>query len=107
MSRISSGGCSSLVPSHHVSSGNGNLTVTLTQAGASRMTVQVCHPTAVNHALECTIPPFATLAVGQSTSAAIKGGREQVVTIFPEGCGAPNTPLSDPISYTVSVEHPG
>jgi len=53
------------------------------------------------------IPPFVTLAVGQSTSAAIKGGREQVVTILPEGCGAPNTPLSDPISYTVSVEHPG
>ena len=49
----SSGGCSS--PGHAVSTGAGELTVTLIQSSAPKVAVQVCHPAAINHALECTV----------------------------------------------------
>jgi hypothetical protein len=70
------------------------------------VSVQVCHPTAQNHALECTVPPFARLSVGESLTATLRGGRAQVVTIFPDGCGAPGAAAAT-ITYTVTVTFPG
>lgn len=101
------GGCSSLVASHAFSAGEGTLTVTLTQAAAPRMMIQVCAPTAVTHATECSIPPFAVLAVGQSVTGTVKLGRSQVVVVYPDGCGGPGATPTAPISYSVSVVHPG
>jgi hypothetical protein len=99
------GGCSS--PSRHdFSAGEGTIVVTLTQASASAARVQVCHPTAANHNTDCTIPPFASVAVGASVSATLKGGRSQTVTVYPDACGRAGTfPASD-LSYTVNVSHP-
>ena len=105
--RISSNGvCSSLSPSNEISAGAGMVTVTLTQAGAPRLALQVCATTEANHT-NCTVPPFASLALGQSVSAVLKGGRTQLVTLYPENCGGPNSPPGDPISYTVVVVYPG
>jgi hypothetical protein len=100
------GGCSGNTTSHVVNSGEGTLTVTLTQAGAARMQLQVCATTELDHR-NCTVPPFVLLPVGQSVSAAVKGGRSQAVTLFTEGCGAAGATPTDPITYSVSVVHPG
>ncbi len=80
--------------------------MTLTQAGAARMQVQVCASSETDHR-NCTVPPFALVPVGQSVTATVKGGRTQIVTLYPEGCGGPNSPPTDPIAYTVTVVHPG
>lgn len=82
------------------------VTVTLTQAAAPRLHLQVCAATELNHT-NCTIPPFVPLSVGQSVSATVKGGRSQTVTLYPEACGGPDSPPSDPISYAVTVVYPG
>ena len=99
------GGCSG--PGHAISTGTGALTVTLVQSSAARVAVQVCHPTAVNHALECTVPPFAAVAVGSAVTATLKGGAAQVITIFPETCGQPGTPPATTITYTIRADYPG
>lgn len=78
----------------------------MTQASAPRVKVQVCHPTAVNHNTDCTVPPFATIAPGQPAVATLKGGRVQVVTVFPEACGAPGTPEPATVTYTIAVTYP-
>jgi hypothetical protein len=80
--------------------------VALTQASAARVAVQVCHPTAQNHALECTVPPFRALAVGESLTATLRGGRAQVVTIYPDGCGSPSSSPAS-VTYTITVTFPG
>jgi hypothetical protein len=80
--------------------------VTLVQASASAAGVQVCHPTAANHNTDCTIPPFASVALGGSVSAALKGGRSQTVTVYPDSCGRAGTFPASQLSYTVSVTHP-
>jgi hypothetical protein len=101
--QIVSGVCTGTT--HAFDTGEGSLTVTLVQStGNVPLSAQVCHPTAVNHAQECTIPPFATVEVGASVSAALKGGRAQVLVMYPLGCAGQSTP---PISYTVTVVHPG
>jgi hypothetical protein len=100
------GGCSAIGPSHIVDAGAGTLTVTLTQAGAPRMQLQVCATSEADHR-NCTIPPFVLLSVGQSATGTVKGGRAQAVTLFPEGCGGPGATPTDPIPYSVSVVHPG
>ena len=99
------GGCSS--SGHPLSTGAGTITVTVTQANAARVKIQVCAPGAVNHAAECTVAPFASLAVGESVSATLKGGRSQVVTVFPEGCGSAGNPAATTITYTVTATYPG
>jgi hypothetical protein len=66
-----------------------------------------CHPTAVNHATECTVPPFARIAVGSSVSATLKGGTAQVITVFPEACGQPGTPPAATVTYTIRADFPG
>lgn len=107
MTRIANNGvCSSLSGRHDFDAGAGMVTVTLTQAAAARLQVQVCAASEVNHT-NCTVPPFVTLPVGQSVSATVKGGRVQTVTLYPEACGAPDSPPGDPISYTVTVVFPG
>lgn len=100
------GGCSAIGPSHLVDAGEGAMTVTLTQAGAPRLQLQVCAPSELDHR-NCTVPPFVLLPVGQSVTATIKGGRSQVVTFFPEGCGAAGATPTDPIPYSFTVVHPG
>lgn len=106
MARIASNGtCSSLTPGNVFNAGAGMVTVTLTQATAPRMQVQICATMETDHT-NCTVPPFALLTVGQSLSATLRGAREQAVTLYPEGCGGPDSPPSDPVSYTVSVVYP-
>ena len=99
------GGCSG--QGHAISTGAGNITVTLVQSSAAQVAVQVCHPTAVNHATECTVPPFARIPVGGAVSAMLKGGAAQVVTIFPEACGQPGTPSAVTVTYTIRADFPG
>ncbi len=98
-----SGGC--MGNGHHVDAGPGTLTVTLTQAGAPRMKVQVCSASEADHR-NCTVPPFVVLPVGQAVSAAIKGARPQTVTVFTDGCGGSDATPTDPITYSISVVHP-
>jgi hypothetical protein len=99
------GGCSS--PSRHdFSAGEGTIQVTLVQASAGAAGVQVCHPTAANHNTDCTIPPFASVALGGSVSAVLKGGRSQTVTVYPESCGRAGTFPAAQLSYTVNVTYP-
>jgi hypothetical protein len=99
------GGCSGVT--HAISTGAGTLTVTLVQASAARVAMQVCHPTAVNHATECTVPPFANVAVGGVVTATLKGGQAQVITVFPEGCGGAGTQPATTVTYTISATYPG
>jgi hypothetical protein len=101
----STGGCSG--PGHAITTGTGNLSVTLVQSSAAQVAVQVCHPTAVNHATECTVPPFARIAVGSSVSATLKGGTAQVITVFPEACGQPGTPPAATVTNTIRADFPG
>ena len=99
------GGCSST--GHSISTGTGTLSVTLVQSSAARVAVQVCHPSAVNHALECTVPPFALVTTGSAVSATLKGGQAQVITVYPEGCGLPGTPAAVTVTYTIRADYPG
>lgn len=98
------GGCGG--NSHTLATGTGQITVGVTQASAPRIKVQVCHPTAANHNTDCTVPPFATIAPGQPVAATLKGGRDQVVTVFPEACGAAGNPPASTVTYTISVTYP-
>jgi hypothetical protein len=66
----------------------------------------VCHPTAANHNTDCTIPPFASVAVGGNVSATLKGGRSQTVTVYPDACGRAGTFPAADLSYTVNVSYP-
>ena len=93
---------------HEFAAGEGTLVVTLVQATSSPMAVQVCHVSAVDHTT-CTIPPFASIQVGQSLSVPLRGGRTtQRIAIYPEGCDRPGTLLPTPVlSYTVTVSYPG
>lgn len=107
LTRIANNGaCSSLSARHEIDAGAGTVTVTLTQAGAPRLQLQVCALNELNHN-NCTIPPFATLPLGQSVSALVKGGRSQAVTLYPEGCGGADATPGDPIAYSVTVVYPG
>ena len=99
------GGCSSLTPSNEFSAGAGTITLMLVQASAPRLMVQVCAVGEANHT-QCTVPPFSILAPGQGLSATVKGGRTQIVTLYPEGCGGPDSLPTPPITYTISVVHP-
>jgi hypothetical protein len=98
------GGCSS--PGHAIATGAGTVSVTVTQSSAARVALQVCSPTAVNHATECTVAPFASVAVGSAVSATLKGGSAQVITVFPDGCGAAGSPAVT-VTYTISATYPG
>jgi hypothetical protein len=100
-----SGVCSNT--GHPFNSGEGNLAITLVQSsGNVPVAVQVCHPTATNHDAQCTVPPFARVELGMTLRAALKGGRAQVLTIYPAGCGAPGADTAATVAYTVTVEHP-
>jgi hypothetical protein len=99
------GGCSS--PGHAFNSGEGTLAITLIQSSDNtQVAVQVCHPTATNHDTQCTVPPFHRILVGNTLRATLMGGRAQVLTVYPSGCGRPGPATAADISYTVTVEHP-
>ena len=92
---------------HPFEAGEGIVTVTVVAASGD-VAAQICHPTAVNHATECTIPPFAPIAVGASVSATLKGGRQQLLKFVPAACGAPGIPASTaPITYSATFTYPG
>jgi hypothetical protein len=100
------GGCSNTTE-HSFQSGEGTIAVTLTQStGNAGVAVQVCHPSATAHDAQCTVPPFARIGVGEATRAPLKGGRSQVLTIYPVTCGQAGTHPAATVSYTVTVEHP-
>lgn len=100
----STGGCSS--PGHNISVGEGQITVTIVEATEAAVNVQICHPTAQSHAVDCTVPPFASVSVGQSIAATLRGGRSQTVTVFPAGCGSSNAQART-VSYTLRTTFPG
>lgn len=100
-STTDAGGCSS--PGHTISAAAGSITVTHTQSSAARLKVQVCDPAAQDHRNGCTIPPFASLAVGESAMADRKGASAQVVTVYPQACGSPGNPPAESLTYTVTV----
>lgn len=100
------GSCGGTGHSRTLSTSDGTITLSLTQASAPRVKVQVCHPTAANHNTDCTVPPFATIGGGQNVSATLKGGRVQEVTVYPEACGAPGNPPASAVTFTVSVTYP-
>lgn len=104
-STTDAGGCSSA--GHTITAGSGTLTIVVGQASASRIKLQVCAPTAVDHANECTIPPFASLAVGESISRTLKGGRTQAITVYPDACGSSGNPPASTVTYTIAVTYPG
>lgn len=92
---------------HSFETGEGVVVITLVQSsGSVAVAAQVCDPIADNHEVECTIPPFARIGVGQTASATLKGGRFQTLTIYPGGCGTPAPEPTPPVAYTVSVAHP-
>jgi hypothetical protein len=100
-----SGGCSG--ERHAFDTGEGVVVIALVQStGSAAMAAQLCDPVADNHEVDCTIPPFARIGVGQTASATIKGGRSQILTLFPASCGMPVAEPTAPIAYTVSVVHP-
>jgi hypothetical protein len=91
---------------HTVATGAGAITIAVAQASAPSVKLQVCHTGVVNHATECTVPPFVTVAVGGNITATLKGGTNQVVTVFPEGCGSAGNPPASTVTYTISVTYP-
>jgi hypothetical protein len=101
------GGCSSTNMGHAFNSGEGTIVITLVQStDNATVATQVCHPTATAHDSQCTVPPFSRIGVGQSTQAVLKGGRAQVLTVYPGTCGQAGTFPATTISYTVTVQHP-
>jgi hypothetical protein len=99
------GGCSNA--GHAFDTGEGSLSITLVQSsGNEQVAVQVCHPTATDHATQCTVPPFHRIAVGMTLRATVKGGRAQVLTVYPGACGVGGTPMAASVMYTVRLEHP-
>ena len=89
---------------HPFTSGQGDLVITLVQSTDTAVAIQVCHPTSTDHT-DCTVPPFHRLGVGLTARATLKGGRSQVLTVYPQLCGAPGA-VPTSIDYTVSLEHP-
>jgi hypothetical protein len=90
---------------HAFRSGEGNLAITLVRSTDNLpVAVQVCHPTAVNHATECTVPPFQRIELGMTLRPTLRGGRDQVLTVHPRSCDAPGPAAT--VDYTVSLEHP-
>jgi hypothetical protein len=92
---------------HSFEAGEGTIAVTLVATSAP-VAAQVCHPTAVNHDTECTIPPFAPIGVGETLTANLRGGRQQVLKFVPAACGQPGIPPpAPPITYTATLVYPG
>jgi hypothetical protein len=101
-----SGVCSADPSPHTFDTGEGTVGVTLVEStGSLPVNVQLCHPAADNHEVDCTIPPFVRVEVGMTVRATLKGGRSQTLTVYPSGCGVDQAP-TPPISYTVTVTHP-
>jgi hypothetical protein len=104
-STTATGGCSNV--GHAFNSGEGTIVITLIQSSDNAsVATQVCHPTATAHDAQCTVPPFSRIGVGQSTQAVLKGGRAQVLSVYPATCGQGGTAPAATITYTVTVQHP-
>lgn len=98
------GGCSG--PGHDFNTaGAGTVTIQVAQSDLPSVGIQICHPGALNHALECTVPPWTPIAAGGTLTAAIKGARAQKITIVPAGCDT-STVTAATLNYTVNVTYP-
>jgi hypothetical protein len=92
---------------HAFNTREGNLSITLVQSSNNeQVAVQVCHPTATDHATQCTVPPFHRIAVGMTLGGTVKGGAAQVLTVYPGACGTGGTPAAASVTYTIRLEHP-
>ena len=92
---------------HDFETGEGVVGITLVQSsGSAALAAQLCDPGADNHEVDCTIPPFVHIGVGQTVNATLKGGRFQTLTLYPAGCGAPTSEPTALLTYTVTVVHP-
>lgn len=92
---------------HAFETGEGVVGITLVQSsGGVSLAAQLCDPVADNHEVDCTIPPFARIDVGQTVTATLKGGRFQTLTLYPGGCGTPASTPTALLAYTVTVVHP-
>jgi hypothetical protein len=98
------GGSSCDSSGHPFTSGQGSLAVTLVSSSATGVKFQVCPPADPDDAA-CTAPAFQRLDVGQTFRAMLRGGRDQVLTVYPLDCGAPGGSATT-VAYTVAVEHP-
>lgn len=98
------GGCS---PGSHAftTAGTGTIVVQVAQSSLPSIGIQICHPGAVNHSTECTVPPWATIAANGTLSATIKGARAQTISISPAGCDT-TTVTAATVTYTVNVTYP-
>lgn len=98
------GGCTG--PGHgFTTAGTGTVTIQVSQADLPNVGIQICHPGAQNHALECTVPPWTPIAAGGTLSAAIRGARAQTITIVPAGCDT-TTVTAATLNYAVNVTYP-
>jgi|WetSurMetagenome_2_1015567.scaffolds.fasta_scaffold796935_1 hypothetical protein len=92
---------------HPFLAGDGTVVVVLQQATPGiALQAQICYPNAVNEQQTCSIPPFVALGVGQPVSATLKSGRNQVLVVYPSGCGTSGASPTGVVSYTVTVTHP-
>lgn len=89
-----------------IDAGSGEVAVTLVQTTPSTpLIVQLCAPTATNHATDCSINRT-TIAVGETRTGTVRGGRSQLLALNPADCASGQPPQFPSIAYTVSVRYP-
>lgn len=98
------GGC---LPGSHPfqTAGTGTIVIQVAQSSLPAVGIQICHPGAVNHALECTVPPWTTINAGGTLSAMIRGARSQTISVSPAGCDT-TTVTAATVAYTINVTYP-
>lgn len=98
------GGCS---PGSHGfnTAGSGTIVIQVVQSNLPNVGIQICHPGALNHATDCTVPPWTTIAAGGTLTAAIRGARAQTISVTPAGCDT-TTVTAATLAYTVNVTYP-
>ena len=98
------GGCS---PGSHAfnTAGAGTITVQVVQSNLPNVGIQICHPGALNHATDCTVPPWTTIAANGTLTATIRGARAQTISVTAAGCDT-TTVTAATLNYTVNVTYP-
>ena len=98
------GGCS---PGSHGfnTAGSGTIVIQVAQSNLPNVGIQICHPGALNHATECTVPPWTTIAANGSLTATIRGARAQTISVTAAGCDT-TTVTAATLNYTVNVTYP-
>lgn len=98
------GGCS---PGSHPfqTAGTGTIVIQVAQSSLPSVGIQICHPGALNHATDCTVPPWTTITAGGTLSATIRGARSQTISVSPAGCDT-TTVTAATVAYTINVTYP-